>query len=31
MSKLDIRDVAELTRSAIAIGTIEGRDGRAAS
>lgn len=31
MSKLDIHDVAGLTRYAIAIGTIEGRDGRAAS
>jgi DNA-binding NarL/FixJ family response regulator len=30
MSKLDIHDVAGLTRYAIAIGTIEGRDGRAA-
>ena len=31
MTKLDIHDVAGLTRYAIAIGTIEGRDGRAAS
>lgn len=31
MAKLDIHDVAGLTRYAIAIGTIEGRDGRAAS
>jgi len=31
MSKLDIHDVAGLTRYAISIGTIEGRDGRAAS
>ena len=29
MTKLDIHDVAGLTRYAIAIGTIEGRDGRA--